>query len=135
MNRALKYLFLTFTFISISAFAQVNQKDAQGRKQGVWKKPYENSTAYVYIGQFKNDKPVGEFTYFYKSGNVQSKIKFFNGGTTAYNKMYHESSGRLMAQGKYVNQQKDSLWLYYDNVGNLKSQETFVQNAGDQTCG
>jgi len=58
---------------------------------------------------------------------VQSKITFLNSGTTAYNKMYHESSGRLMAQGKYVNQQKDSLWLYYDNVGNLKSQETYAK--------
>lgn len=116
--------FLLIVACSVS-FAQ-NKKDSQGRKQGVWKKAYRDVQVYQYVGQFKNDKPYGEFTYYYKSGNVQSKIKFLNGGTTAYNKMYHESSGRLMAQGKYVNQQKDSLWLYYDNVGNLKSQETFV---------
>ncbi len=119
---------LTFLLILACsvAFAQ-NKKDSQGRKQGVWKKPFKDVQVYKFIGQFKDDKPVGEFTYFYKSGNVQSKMKFLKGGTSAYNKMYHESSGRLMAQGKYINQQKDSLWLYYDNVGNLKSQETFLK--------
>ena len=119
---------LTFLLILTCsiAFTQ-NKKDSQGRKQGVWKKPYKDVQIYKYIGQFKDDKPVGEFTYYYKSGNVESKITFLNAGTIAYNKMYHESSGSLMAQGKYVKEQKDSLWLYYDNVGNLKSQETFVK--------
>ena len=119
---------LTFLLIAACSlsFAQ-NKKDSQGRKQGVWKKPYQDVQVYQYVGQFKDDKPVGEFIYYYKSGNVQSKITFLKGGTSAYNKMYHESSGRLMAQGKYVNQLKDSLWLYYDNVGNLKSQEKFVK--------
>lgn len=121
-------LTLTFLLLIVSAlsFAQ-NKKDSQGRKQGPWRKPYKDVQVYKYVGQFKNDKPVGEFTYYYKSGNVQSKITFLKNGTVAYNKMYHESSGRLMAQGKYLNQEKDSLWLYYDNVGNLKSQETFVK--------
>ena len=118
----------TLLLIAISAvsFSQ-NKKDSQGRKQGEWKKAHKGVQVYQYVGQFKDDKPYGEFTYYYKSGNVQSKISFSKKGTIAYNKMYHESSGRLMAQGKYVNQQKDSLWLYYDNVGNLKSQETFVK--------
>lgn len=122
----MKNLFiLLFITVSGFGFSQINQKDSQGRKQGVWKKPHPNNkSAFQYVGQFKNDKPYGEFTYFYETGGVQSKMKFNTDGT-AYNTMYHESSGYVMAKGKYVNQQKDSLWLYYDNQGNLKSQESY----------
>ncbi|MDG1914852.1 MAG: hypothetical protein P8I55_09725 [Crocinitomix sp.] len=130
MNRALKYLFLTFTFISISAFAQVNQKDAQGRKQGVWKKPYENSTAYVYIGQFKNDKPYGVFTYYYESGKTKIIMDFRTDGKTSYAKMYHES-GYLMARGKYINQEKDSTWVQYDDRGVISYQEDYKRGKLD----
>jgi len=109
---------------SLFIFAQ-NKVDSQGRKQGVWYKTYPNSTIAKYKGQFKDDKPYGEFVYHYESGNIQSKIKFTKGGNIAYNTMYHESSGYVMAKGKYVNQEKDSLWLYYDNKGQLKSQEIY----------
>ena len=115
--------FVLLLFINLT-FAQ-NKVDAQGRKQGPWKKPFKNSHALHYVGQFKDDKPYGEFTYYYESGGVESKMTFLNGGKVAYNKMYHESSGYIMAKGKYVNQQKDSLWVYYDNKGQLKSQETY----------
>jgi antitoxin component YwqK of YwqJK toxin-antitoxin module len=126
----MKYtLTLLLFFILSSSFAQpaqqINQKDANGLKHGIWKKPYDDIKAYHYIGQFKHGKPYGTFTYFYKSGNVESEMTFKNDGKEAYAKLFHESSGRLMAQGKYLNQQKDSLWLYYDNKGQLKSQEWY----------
>lgn len=116
--------------VGLASFSQ-NKTDDQGRKQGVWKKGYKNSTVFRYVGQFKNDKPYGEFTYYYESGNIQSKIKFQKNGTVAYNVMYHESSGYVMAKGKYLNEAKDSLWLYYDNKGQLKSQETFKKGKLD----
>ena len=112
-------------FVSVSFGQTINKKDSQGQKQGVWKKPYKNNAAFQYVGQFKDDKPYGVFTYYYESGNIQSKITFSKAGTIGYNLMYHESSGYLMAKGKYVNQLKDSLWVYYDNQGQLKSQETY----------
>ena len=121
MKAILTLLILT---VSVFTFSQ-NKVDAQGRKQGVWKKPYKGNAFFQYVGQFKDDKPYGEFTYYYESGRVESKMVFLNGGKVAYNTMYHESSGYIMAKGKYVNQQKDSLWVYYDNKGQLKSQENY----------
>ena len=67
--------FLLIVAYSVS-FAQ-NKKDSQGRKQGEWKKAYKDVQVYQYIGQFKNDKPYGEFTYFYKSGNVIGYALFY----------------------------------------------------------
>ena len=130
MNGTLKYFILLFTFASIGAFSQVNQKDAQGRKQGVWKKPYETSTAFVYVGQFKDDKPVGKFVYFYESGKTKIIMDFWNDGKTSYAKMYHES-GYLMARGKYIDKEKDSTWVQYDDRGIISYQEDYKKGKLD----
>ncbi|HIP35388.1 MAG TPA: hypothetical protein EYG85_00870 [Crocinitomix sp.] len=122
MKQLLSLILLLTTTIT---FAQINQKDANGKKHGEWKKPYKDVKVYRYVGQFNHGVPYGTFTYFYKSGNVQSKMRFVDGTKLAYATLYHESSGRIMAKGKYVNQQKDSLWLYFDNKGQLKSQEWY----------
>jgi len=121
----MKTILTLILLLSMSLTFSQNKVDAQGRKQGVWKKPYKGNAFFQYVGQFKDDKPYGEFTYYYESGRVQSKMTFLDGGKVAYNLMYHESSGYIMAKGKYVNQQKDSLWMYFDNKGQVKSQETY----------
>ncbi|UKN01406.1 hypothetical protein K6119_16895 [Paracrocinitomix mangrovi] len=124
-----RLLILISILITTVGFAQqpqqkYNQTDAQGRKQGVWKKAYDNTQVFRYVGQFKNDIPVGEFTYYYESGEVQAKIVFSDNGKTTRSKMYHES-GYLMALGKYVNEQKDSIWVYFDDKGRISYQETY----------
>ena len=119
----MKILSLLILFVSFAAFGQVNQKDSQGRKQGVWKKPYPNNTVFKYVGQFKNDKPHGKFVYYYESGAVEAVINFKLDGT-ARCKMYHES-GYMMAKGNYLNQKKDSIWLFYDDRGIISYQEGY----------
>ena len=122
----------TFTLITILftalCFGQINQVDANKRKQGPWKKYYPNTGALKYEGQFKDNKPYGVFTYYYKTGRVEAKVKFLKGGYITYSKMYHESSGMIKATGKYVNQKKDSTWTYFDNKGNVKSKEVYKDN-------
>src|SRR5690606_34958299 len=98
----------------LTGISQINQVDSKGQKQGEWRKPYEGNTVFRYVGQFKNDKPIGKFVYYYQTGDVEAIITFLPDGKTAYSKMYHES-GYLMAKGKYINQLKDSTWMYYDD--------------------
>src|SRR5688572_17555325 len=109
---------------SLISIGQVNQVDANGKKQGVWKKAYENNAVYRYVGQFKDDKPYGKFVYYYESGDVEAVINFSDDGSVGYSKMYHES-GYMMARGKYVNQQKDSTWVYFDDRGIISYQENY----------
>ena len=53
---------ILFLGLSPVLFAQeYNKVDSQGRKQGEWRKVHEGKNVYEYKGQFKNDKPVGEF--------------------------------------------------------------------------
>jgi len=126
----IKHTFLFLTFLTVTDFGQVNQKDAQGRKQGVWKKPYPSSAAFIYVGQFKDDKPLGQFTYFYESGKTKIIMDFRDDGKTSYAKMYHES-GYLMARGKYINQEKDSTWVTYDDRGIISYQEDYKKGKLD----
>lgn len=117
-------LTLILFFTASLTFGQINQKDAQGRKQGVWKKPHENSASFQYVGQFKDDKPYGEFTYYYPSGKTKAIMNFSDNGRVSYAKMYHET-GYLMAAGKYIDQQKDSTWVQYDDRGIISYKETY----------
>ncbi len=123
-------LLISFSLLSISAFAQVpdgvypNVTDAKGLKQGAWKKLDDQGTC-VYIGQFKDDKPYGVFTYFDTDGKKMTEMDFLNGGPVAYGKMFGVN-GMLQAQGKYLNQLKDSLWTFYTDDGLLLSEEWYV---------
>lgn len=122
-------LFIT-ALLSTIGIAQVNQVDANGKKQGVWKKAYENNAVYRYVGQFKDDKPYGKFVYYYESGDVEAVILFSDDGSVGYSKMYHES-GYMMARGKYVNQEKDSTWVYFDDRGIISYQENYKKGKLD----
>ena len=55
-------LFIVLAFFSLAS-AQINQTDAQGRKQGQWQKNYPGTAVLQYKGTFLNDKPVGKFIY------------------------------------------------------------------------
>ncbi|MGJ8661293.1 MAG: hypothetical protein ACSHXL_04590, partial [Bacteroidota bacterium] len=56
--------------VSNTVFSQLNVTDKQGRKQGNWQKAYPKSSALEYKGTFKDNKPVGVFTYYYPSNKV-----------------------------------------------------------------
>ncbi|MCH2233610.1 MAG: hypothetical protein MK078_05095 [Crocinitomicaceae bacterium] len=116
-------LLLLFTLFMAIGMAQVNQKDSQGRKQGVWKKFHANSGAMRYTGTFKDDKPVGKFLYYYETGQLQTVMIYRKDGSS-YCEMYHQS-GKIMSKGKYVDQEKDSLWYFFDDRGVLSYQETY----------
>src|SRR5680860_997814 len=105
---------IIFILVSTIGFSQEeNTIDAKGLKQGLWKKYHPNGMI-RYKGNFKDDKPVGEFKYFYDSGKLQAKISHF--GEESYANNYYET-GEVKATGKYENQLKDSIWTLYDRDG------------------
>lgn len=120
-NRLTLILLLLTSF----AFGQVNQVDSRGRKQGKWEKTYEGSVVYQYRGEFKDDKPVGKFVYYYESSKVKAVIKHNNvenGRSLAY--FYHEN-GQVMSAGIYRNMKKDSTWVNFTPAGKLSTKEEF----------
>lgn len=125
-----RFFTIALMFVSVAAFAQVpdgmypNTTDAAGKKQGAWKKLDEKGTC-IYVGQFKDDKPYGLFTYFDVEGKKMTEMNFSKDGAVAYAKMYYVN-GKLQAEGKYINQKKDSIWNFYNQDGLFLSTETWL---------
>ncbi|HMN07038.1 MAG TPA: toxin-antitoxin system YwqK family antitoxin [Flavobacteriales bacterium] len=100
----------------------INRTDAQGRKQGKWVRNWAGSDQVRYTGEFKDDKPVGSFIYYSTKGLLESRVDHYPGGKAAHGRHYHPN-GKLMAEGRYAGQDKDSTWNYFDAEGRLRSTE------------
>lgn len=125
-----KIIFCLFIFQSFSCFTQTT--DASGKKQGYWKKKDEKTNKLVYEGLFKDNKPVGKFKYYHPNDSVRAIMNFQQEGKVAYAKLFH-MGGKRMAEGKYIQEIRDSVWIYYDEAGVLISRENFKMGKKDGT--
>lgn len=117
---------LCFSCLSIWVTAQINQTDSKGRKQGIWQKNYPNSKVPMYVGEFKDNQPIGEFKYYYPSNKVKSVVKHGpNGRSEAF---YYHENGEIMTYGIYRNQKKDSLWFYFNDHGKVTYTEQYLND-------
>jgi len=120
---------LTSLLVLFCAFAQIaysqtiNITDANGKKQGVWKKVDENGNT-KFEGAFVNDIPTGFFTYYHLNKKIKAKSVFFDNGKKTQTSLYNKD-GLLEAIGAYYEQKKDSIWAYYDKDGNIVSVESY----------
>ncbi len=95
---------------------EINALDGEGRKHGLWEKKWDNGVK-RYRGRFDHGKQVGKFIYYFQTGDVSAVTNFQSAGV-AYTKMYFPTK-QLMAKGKFIDQQKDSTWLCYNERGHL----------------
>ncbi len=114
--------------LGMRAHAQTkNQTDDKGLKQGYWEKMDVETKKIYYKGTFKDNKPQGIFYYYYKgTDSLHTKTDFRQDGKIAYVTMYHLTTGKIQAKGKYVNEEKDSTWHFYDEKGKLLSTESYL---------
>ncbi len=125
----MRLAFFAILLSCTSVLGQVNQVDSKGRKQGPWEKVYEGKEVYQYKGQFKDDKPVGKFTYYYESSKVKAIVNHEpSGRSEAF--FYHEN-GVLMSHGIYRNMKKDSVWTNFVPSGRLSNKETYKADSLD----
>ena len=117
------FILLVGSTTSILVAQDFNQTDANGLKQGKWKKLYSNQRV-RYEGQFKDDKPYGLFKYYYENGKLQATNNHVGNGTVA-NHVYHPN-GKIKAKGIFREQKKDSLWQYFNENELLVLEETYI---------
>jgi antitoxin component YwqK of YwqJK toxin-antitoxin module len=117
-------LFMMLMVISPFINAQINKVDEKGKKQGVWEKTYPRSKVLHYKGQFKDDKPVGTFQYYYPSNKIQAIIVHDSKSNRSKAEFYHES-GMIMSKGIYRDMKKDSIWLSFGPSGRKTFSETY----------
>lgn len=125
----MKKLFLTLAVFALitDVYGQETEKnktDAKGRKQGYWEKTNDKNVL-LYTGQFKDNKPVGEFVFYYPNGKVKSIVNHMPDGKTSRARIYY-MSGKIMSYGRYTSQKKDSVWTHYDEAGWVSMREPYV---------
>jgi len=106
-----------------------NFTDENGMKQGKWVVTFENSKAVRYRGQFKDNRPIGEFEYFYNTGEISAVMRFKD-QNNAKSKMYHKN-GNLLSVGNYFDQKKDSIWWYFNERKEVLNMETYNKGVLD----
>ena len=118
-------LFFILLLAPVLSFSQAqNQQDATGQKQGKWIKSYRYGNV-RYSGQFRNDRPYGQFKYFYESGALQAVTDYSDDGVIALTQTFHEN-GAPMAEGKYIRQKKEGKWSYYSDIdSSLVAEENY----------
>ena len=72
MYKSMKYIYVFVFFItgifSVNAQSSINKMDADGNRDGVWRKYYSNDRI-RYVGQFEHGKEVGVFKFFSASNS------------------------------------------------------------------
>jgi len=107
-----------------------NRVDSKGRKQGLWEKRYPDGHL-RYRGHFSDDKPYGVFKNYYDEGDSLQAIRVFSDdGKSAYARLFY-TTGALQAEGKYVNEKKDSIWKFYNDMQRLIRKDQFKNNRRD----
>lgn len=94
-----------------------NRVDNQGRRQGRWIKTDKDGSR-IFEGEFKDGKEVGVFNYYYPDGTLKMRNTFTDPGRYCSHEAY-DSKGRLIAKGFYDQQNRDSVWLFYNEEGRL----------------
>ena len=115
-------LILLFTGTIISQVT-VNQTDAKGKKQGLWRKDYPDGTI-RYEGSFKDDQPDGIFRYYNELGKLKMVCFFYDKGRRSRAKGF-DIEGNIISSGNYFGKEKDSVWTYYDAAKNPIARESW----------
>ena len=103
----MKILILLFLLMPMVVFSQINQTDNNGLRQGRWQKMQPNGKP-LYDGYFKDGKPVGEWKRFHENGRIKANITYKTGTDSAFTVLFDET-GKQMAEGIFLNEQKAGL--------------------------
>ena len=116
---------------SAMAYGQ-NRLDEQGRKSGEWKEEYPNGKT-RYEAHFHEGEPVGMMTRYFESGIKSAEMYFDTARGRCFTRMFHES-GKLAAEGWFVNREKDSVWTYYSAYdGSVRIREPYEEGSLEGT--
>lgn len=116
-------------FYVLGQHEKLNYTDSQGKKQGHWVKLDDNNKK-KYAGGFVNDIPTGKFIYYFETGTPWAITYFSENGRLTRTQMF-DGGGKMTAEGKYINEKRDSVWKFYNNSEKLISIENYIKGVKD----
>ncbi|MGY0392000.1 toxin-antitoxin system YwqK family antitoxin [Bizionia sp. KMM 8389] len=117
----MKQIFFVLTLLSsISLFAQTfNKFDSNGKRDGLWKKNFENTPVLRYEGTFSHGKEVGIFKFYknIKGKAVLTATREFNADNNDAEVTFYASNGNVISKGNMRNKTYIGTWKYYHSDG------------------
>lgn len=116
-------------FINVTLAQEINQTNANGEREGVWKKYYQNNRI-RYEGQFENGKEVGVFK-FYSANTSEFPIvtKSYSETSDEVHVQYFTEKGVPESEGLMVGKERIGKWVYYHPNGkSIMIEEHFENN-------
>ncbi len=112
-----------------SAQSEINQMDAEGKRDGLWKKKYPGTKQVRYEGTFKHGKEVGTFKFYCEDCKKQpSVVKEFKTGNSISEVKYYTPKGKLVSEGKMDGRNRIGEWLYYPKKYSTVMTKEFYKN-------
>jgi len=112
---------LLILFFGAFASAQtINQLDAQGKRHGIWKKNFDDTTILRYEGEFSHGKEIGLFK-FYKNIDKKASLtatKQFNDHDAKAYAIFYTSKGKIISEGEMDGKNYIGEWKYYQKNSN-----------------
>jgi antitoxin component YwqK of YwqJK toxin-antitoxin module len=126
----------------------VNQKDAEGLKQGLWVSFYEANkpeSEITYVDNVPNgpcrfyypngkvreegnwvvDKWVGQYKFYHPNGQPYYVWKYNESGKRSGEQKYFHNNGQVMIEGSWQNGQESGSVREYDRTGNLTAVKSY----------
>jgi antitoxin component YwqK of YwqJK toxin-antitoxin module len=125
------FIFTILILLPFLVFSQENNTDANGLRQGLWKKQYPNGKS-MYEGQFRDGKPVGEWKRYFEGGQVKAIIRYKENSDTAFTQLFDEW-GKKLTEGNYVNEKKEGTWTIFSENRKV-AEENYVNGLKDGIC-
>lgn len=116
---------IAILLLGVLALQGQNLVDEEGQKTGHWKVEYPNGRT-LYEADFESGRPVGEMLRYYENGMLRARLLFEKEGARSYVSLFY-NNGKPSAEGRYVNQDKDSIWTYYSELdGSVRIREAYL---------
>ena len=128
ISTALLLLLLIATPFRVQSQNIHNQKDEQGKKHGTWVKKYPNGQV-QYQGHFEHGQPSGTFHRYFPDGDTMA-IMDHSHPKGVYTQLFNKK-GQKQAEGLYIDQKKDSTWMFYNEKGQVIMQESYEMGKRD----
>ena len=115
--------------VSTAVYAQdVNKKNAQGQREGLWIGYYPTTNYVKYEGTFKNGKETGTFKFY--ADEPEKKLiatKEFKADGSVYAVFFNGK--KKMSEGVYINKLKEGIWKTYHFDGqSVMAEEPYIND-------
>ncbi|WP_159022973.1 toxin-antitoxin system YwqK family antitoxin [Formosa sp. L2A11] len=123
--------FLMMCFVGVAMAQNINQLDTNGKRDGVWKKNFEDTKILRYEGKFSHGKEVGTFKFYKNIGGkaVLTATKAFNSSNNIAEVQFLSSTKKVISKGKMNGKLYVGEWTYFHkNSDKIMTTETYDTN-------